>query len=128
MISFLNFHRVADYTEGIFQSIGFKEFHDYLMLDCDEKATEKGEKLLNSSIERLKLVTRRYARKQKKWIKNRFINATDRPTPDIFQLDTTDLSQWDDQVKNRAIEIINLFSHYQSYPKNLTPIRKSIFI
>lgn len=122
------FYRTADYTEGIFQSIGFKEFHSYLILTPEEKESERGQKLLESSIERLKLVTRRYARKQKKWIKNRLINATDRPTPDIFQLDTTNLDQWDSQVKDRAIDIVDLFSHYQSYPSEFRPIKQTNFV
>lgn len=62
-----------DYTKGIFQSIGFKEFHDYLMLNDAEKASEKGTVLFNKSLKELKLVTRRYARKQMRWITNRFL-------------------------------------------------------
>ncbi|GJQ70862.1 hypothetical protein Trydic_g783 [Trypoxylus dichotomus] len=30
-----------DYTRGVFQSIGFKEFHEYLVLNPNERATEK---------------------------------------------------------------------------------------
>lgn len=33
--------RSADYTRGIFQSIGFKEFHAYLVLPEDEKQEKK---------------------------------------------------------------------------------------
>jgi len=38
--------RDADYTLGIFQTIGFKEFHDYLLLSAEEKQTARGRKLL----------------------------------------------------------------------------------
>jgi tRNA dimethylallyltransferase len=34
-----------NYTRGIFQAIGFKEFHDYLLLPDTERKTELGEKL-----------------------------------------------------------------------------------
>ena len=34
-----------DYTRGIFQAIGFKEFHDYLLLSDAERKTEDGEKV-----------------------------------------------------------------------------------
>jgi tRNA A37 N6-isopentenylltransferase MiaA len=34
-----------DYTRGIFQAIGFKEFHDYLLLSDAERKTEHGEKV-----------------------------------------------------------------------------------
>lgn len=33
--------RSPDYTKGIFQSIGFKEFHAYLTLPEEERASEK---------------------------------------------------------------------------------------
>eukprot|EP00106_Octopus_bimaculoides_P004724 XP_014772166.1 PREDICTED: tRNA dimethylallyltransferase, mitochondrial-like [Octopus bimaculoides] len=36
-----------DYTLGIFQSIGFKEFHEYLILSEEERNTKKGEQLFN---------------------------------------------------------------------------------
>ncbi|KAL3229445.1 hypothetical protein MRX96_023541 [Rhipicephalus microplus] len=44
-----NKHRIdhnleADYTKGIFQSIGLKEFHRYLLMDSEEKASPKGQK------------------------------------------------------------------------------------
>ena len=34
------------YELGIFQSIGFKEFHEYLVLTDDKKETKKGQRLL----------------------------------------------------------------------------------
>ncbi|KAH6923249.1 hypothetical protein HPB50_025552 [Hyalomma asiaticum] len=44
-----NKHRIdhnleADYTKGIFQSIGFKEFHQYLLMSSEEKVSPKGQK------------------------------------------------------------------------------------
>jgi len=38
--------RHCDYTLGIFQSIGFKEFHDYVTLSEVERKSEAGQKLL----------------------------------------------------------------------------------
>lgn len=34
-----------DYTRGIFQAIGFKEFHDYLLLSETERQSEHGQKV-----------------------------------------------------------------------------------
>lgn len=34
-----------DYTRGVFQAIGFKEFHDYLLLAESERKSEHGEKI-----------------------------------------------------------------------------------
>ncbi|KAI4500677.1 hypothetical protein M0802_004269 [Mischocyttarus mexicanus] len=64
------YSRSPDYSKGIFQSIGFKEFHDYLILPEEERVSKKGEEMLNKGRDYLKLVTRRYARTQQKWIRN----------------------------------------------------------
>lgn len=39
------YYRELDYTTGIFQSIGFKEFHEYLILPEEEKHSERGKLL-----------------------------------------------------------------------------------
>ncbi|GBP19383.1 tRNA dimethylallyltransferase [Eumeta japonica] len=78
------FHRVkklpADYTKGVFQTLGFKEFHEYLMLTSERRATEEGAKLLRAAIENMKMATRRYARRQNKMILARFLNHPTRET------------------------------------------------
>jgi tRNA A37 N6-isopentenylltransferase MiaA len=67
-----------DYTKGIFQAIGFKEFHQYLLLSEEDRNSEKGSKLFHAGVDALKLVTKRYARRQLRWIKNRFLRKTTR--------------------------------------------------
>ena len=94
------------YTEGIFQSIGFKEFHSYLTFPSDGKETTK-QKLLLKSIENLKVATRQYARVQEKWIRNRFIHVGDRDVPDVFVLDTSNPERWQEQVADPAFQLIN---------------------
>ncbi|KAK0170018.1 hypothetical protein PV328_010632 [Microctonus aethiopoides] len=96
-----------DYTKGIFQSIGFKEFHNYLILPEDERNSEKGLQLLNQGIENLKLVTRRYARRQQRWVMNRFIRRIDRQVPPVYELDCTNVDEWNVKVLEQAIAIIN---------------------
>ncbi|XP_043594693.1 tRNA dimethylallyltransferase isoform X2 [Bombus pyrosoma] len=96
----------ADYTKGIFQSIGFKEFHAYLVLPEDEKQEKKGQELLQKGIDDLKLVTKRYARRQEKWIRNRLVRRSDRQVPPIYTLDCTDLDQWNSCVYEPAVAII----------------------
>ncbi|XP_075969022.1 tRNA dimethylallyltransferase isoform X3 [Anarhichas minor] len=61
-----------NYQHGIFQSIGFKEFHDYLTAPESSSQQEK-DALRDKGIEALKIATRRYARKQNKWVRNRFL-------------------------------------------------------
>lgn len=41
----IRYYRESDYTTGIFQSIGFKEFHEYLILPEEEKHSERGKLL-----------------------------------------------------------------------------------
>ncbi|XP_024058302.1 tRNA dimethylallyltransferase isoform X4 [Terrapene carolina triunguis] len=64
-----------DYQHGIFQSIGFKEFHEYLITEgkCPQETSAL---LLEKGIQALKLVTKRYARKQNKWVRNRFLRPS----------------------------------------------------
>jgi len=47
---------------------------------------DRRQQLLNEGIEALKVVTRRYARKQIKWIRNRFLKQPDRQViiPTLF--------------------------------------------
>ncbi|XP_075224672.1 tRNA dimethylallyltransferase [Lycorma delicatula] len=96
----------GDFTRGIFQSIGFKEFRDFLMLSDEEKFGEVGKKKLNEGIETLKLVTQRYVKNQNKWIRNRFLKCPDRQVPPVYNLDTTDVEHWDDLVLEPAMDVI----------------------
>ncbi|EGI58458.1 tRNA isopentenyltransferase, mitochondrial [Acromyrmex echinatior] len=100
-----------DYTKGIFQSIGFKEFHTYLILPEKERVSEKGKKLLQQGIDDLKLVTRRYAKRQDKWVMNRLIRRGDRQVPPVYSLDCTDVTKWDSRVLEPAAAIISAIMH-----------------
>ncbi|XP_013172663.1 PREDICTED: tRNA dimethylallyltransferase, mitochondrial [Papilio xuthus] len=131
----LNFHdrhnkqrikddKPPDYTKGVFQTLGLKEFHEYLMMTEDERNSEDGKKLMLQSIDNMKIATRRYARRQNKMVKGRFLEIPTREVPTIYELDTTDLSQWDKQVKNKAIEIIE--SYINKIPCPYEPLKKNI--
>ncbi|KPJ07480.1 tRNA dimethylallyltransferase, mitochondrial [Papilio machaon] len=131
----LNFHdrhnkqrikdgKPPDYTKGVFQTLGLKEFHEYLMMTEDDRNSEDGKKLMLQSIENMKIATRRYARRQNKMVKGRFLEIPRREVPTIYELDTTDLSQWDKQVKNKAIDIIE--SYINKIPCPYEPLKKNI--
>ncbi|XP_048084974.1 tRNA dimethylallyltransferase isoform X2 [Alosa alosa] len=94
-----------DYQHGIFQSIGFKEFHEYLTADR-ETSQEELNRLKMKGVEALKMVTRRYARKQNKWVRNRFLKRPGSNVPPVYGLDVTNLSQWEDTVLNPALCIL----------------------
>lgn len=114
--------KTPSYTEGIFQSIGFKEFHRYLILSDEEKKTEKGKKLLEKAIEDMKVVTRQYARKQTKWVVNRFLRQPKRQLPPVFGLDATNVSDWNENVLQPAVAILQAFFEEKSPAINSLPI------
>ncbi|XP_036888418.1 tRNA dimethylallyltransferase isoform X3 [Sturnira hondurensis] len=97
-----------DYQHGIFQSIGFKEFHEYLI--TEGKCTpETSNQLLKKGIEALKQVTKRYARKQNRWVKNRFLSRPGPSVPPVYGLDVSDVSKWEESVLEPALEIVQSF-------------------
>lgn len=99
----------ADYEKGIFQTIGFKEFHDYLTMDQETRKTDEGKKVLEKSIEEMKLSTRQYAKRQIKWIRRRFLQSEGtRDLPIVFKLGVGfNEKEWQKQVEEPAIEIVD---------------------
>ncbi|SMN20545.1 similar to Saccharomyces cerevisiae YOR274W MOD5 Delta 2-isopentenyl pyrophosphate:tRNA isopentenyl transferase [Maudiozyma saulgeensis] len=81
---------------GVWQVIGFKEFLPWLK---DEKSNDK---LWDEGVDRMKLHTRQYARRQIKWIQKMLIPDIG---GDIYVLNATDLSQWHQLVGDRASDI-----------------------
>jgi tRNA dimethylallyltransferase len=127
----------SDYTDGILQTIGFKEFipylekydesHDALINDYtksnDKTSPEpEGLKTLNECLDELKLVTKRYSKKQIKWIKNRFLGNRDRQVPPLYGLDTSDVSKWREMVYEPAERTIS--SYIEDLPIDLEPVQK----
>ncbi|XP_016369208.1 tRNA dimethylallyltransferase isoform X3 [Sinocyclocheilus rhinocerous] len=95
-----------DYQHGIFQSIGFKEFHEYLTAS-ENISQEEHDKLKIKGIESLKQATRRYARKQNKWVRNRFLKRPASNVPPVYDLDVTDVTNWETTVLTPALEILD---------------------
>lgn len=110
----------ADYEEGILQTIGFKEFipyleafdksHDILInrfVESPETTVEPDAwKPLVACLEELKLVTRRYSKKQLKWIRNRFLGSEFREVPLVYPLDSSDVNLWTKLVSKPAEETV----------------------
>ncbi|XP_013924071.1 PREDICTED: tRNA dimethylallyltransferase, mitochondrial isoform X1 [Thamnophis sirtalis] len=125
-----NFHRrynrekVAensqDYQQGIFQSIGFKEFHQFLISE-DKSPEQVRRQLLDQGLQAFKMVTKRYARKQNKWVQSRFLRRPGSNVPPVYSLDVSDLSQWDKSVLEPAIQIVGSFLKGQKPP--MEPLR-----
>eukprot|EP01064_Diplonema_japonicum_P024480 TRINITY_DN35052_c0_g1_i1.p1 TRINITY_DN35052_c0_g1~~TRINITY_DN35052_c0_g1_i1.p1 ORF type:complete len:437 (+),score=100.37 TRINITY_DN35052_c0_g1_i1:53-1363(+) len=92
-------------TKGVFSAIGFKELHPYLTGKSD----------LASGLTTLKANTRRYAKQQQQWIKNRIL-----PRDNIFvyRIDTTDSAKWREQTAKVAFTVLE---GYLSEGKNPHP-------
>ncbi|KAM9776695.1 tRNA dimethylallyltransferase isoform 3-T3 [Syngnathus typhle] len=95
-----------NYQHGIFQSIGFKEFHDYLTAPENSTQEEK-DALRKKGVEALKIATRRYARKQNKWVRNRFLKRPGDSVPAVYALDVTDVARWEETALNPALQILD---------------------
>nr|XP_011441198.2 tRNA dimethylallyltransferase isoform X1 [Crassostrea gigas] len=108
-------NRELDYTTGIFQSIGFKEFHEYLILPEEEKHSERGKLLFEKGVENMKIATRQYARRQIYWIKNRLLRNKGHNYPPVYSMDSTDVSHWTEKVHDPAVQIV------QDYMNGVVP-------
>ncbi|NXE50191.1 MOD5 dimethylallyltransferase, partial [Casuarius casuarius] len=109
-----------DYQHGIFQSIGFKEFHEYLVSEgtC---SPETSALLLQKGIQALKQVTKRYARRQNKWVRNRFLRRPGPNVPPVYGLEVSDLLRWEEDVLKPALEIVESFIQGREPPAE--PVR-----
>jgi tRNA dimethylallyltransferase len=101
-----------DKTRGIWASIGYKEVEPYLSaLGGDMKTQMELDKLKASCIEAIKAATRRYARRQERWIRTHFsVALTEAGVMDtLYPLDCTHLDEWDVNVQMPVIGITGRF-------------------
>lgn len=108
---------------GVWQVIGFKEFLPFLEKYGTNRLKEAEENpillstLLNDPefvmcCDEMKTKTRKYAKKQVKWIKNLLgpeLQQEEIKFNKLYILDATDLSIWDTNVNKRGIEIADGF-------------------
>ena len=103
---------VIDRARGIWASIGYKEMEPYLLALGDESKTRAElEAIKASCIEATKCATRRYARRQERWIRNHFSKALiESGTMDtLYPLDCTSLDGWDVNVHTPVLDITQSF-------------------
>lgn len=107
---------------GCFQVIGFKEFLPYLnshpkgYLNEHPKTEVLDDPEFIKCCDEMKLRTRRYARRQVKWIKNTLIPDLQSEEEHnwchfgkVYILNATDLSQWNELISSRALPIAKQF-------------------
>ncbi|TPX49300.1 tRNA dimethylallyltransferase [Synchytrium endobioticum] len=119
-----------DYTRGIFQTIGFKEFNDYLVSLSSEHLVN-AERLVDEGIQAMKIATRQYARRQTHWIRNRlgprvFDERKRGGRFGFYALDATDLSQWDATASQTAIGIAKQFLDWTSDLPAASPLLQQL--
>ena len=114
-----------DFTKGIFQSIGFKEFQTYLETSMSDK------ELFDAAVDTMKRSTRKYAKRQISWIRNKLLPVVNRvnstcatakealsPT---YLLDANELgSKWDTEVRGHAEAISIAFIENVDLPDPLS--------
>ncbi|KAK6344217.1 hypothetical protein TWF696_007860 [Orbilia brochopaga] len=111
-----------DPESGIWQSIGWKQFLPYLIAKDafqklpkdDPKATKGAEaelsRLRDEGIEKTNIATRQYSKSQLRWIRVKLLNRllvdkSSLPGGGMYLLDTSDLTRWNEMVRDPAIRI-----------------------
>lgn len=111
--------RPIDYTRGIFQTIGYKEFDVYLghrerhgTDDVGQQLLpspldEHGRRLFSHALDAMKIGTRQYAKRQVSWLRNKLAPAILRQTGNthLIVLDASDVERWETNVKQSACHI-----------------------
>ncbi|KAF4627466.1 hypothetical protein G7Y89_g10691 [Cudoniella acicularis] len=111
----------TDLTRGIWVSIGWKEFEQYLQaLKSRSASPEELAKLYDLSVERTKAATRQYAKRQVRWIRLKLMTALlDEDSLDkLYLLDGSDLTKWETAVSNPAIDITARFLEGSDLPSS----------
>ncbi|KAJ7074395.1 tRNA isopentenyltransferase [Mycena amicta] len=90
----------SDYTLGIYQSIGYREFHGYL------SAESQTDKLFREAVENMKISTWQYAKRQISWIRNKLLPAVHAAKVPTYLLEC---DSWVTHVRDPAILITQKF-------------------
>lgn len=101
----------VDYTKGIWQSIGFKEFQPYLKALRDGVDSAELEKVKRDCLEVMKGATRRYAKYQVKWITKKMMPLLEEQgnLDSLYVLDSTDVARYSDNVIDKAAYLAQHF-------------------
>ena len=101
----------VDQSCGIWIAIGYKELLPYITAAREGRVDPKTlESLKKESIERMKIATRQYAKRQVRWIRlklQRALHEYQTAHRTFFLLDGTDLAKWDKEVEAIAAVILS---------------------
>ncbi|KAL9056028.1 MAG: hypothetical protein Q9162_003207 [Coniocarpon cinnabarinum] len=97
-------------TKGIWVSIGYKEFLPYFNAVASRRSQEQQDSLFSACVERTKVATRQYSKRQVRWLRIKLRNAMRKvDTCSIFVLDAGELSAWASNVEQPAAELTESF-------------------
>ncbi|KAK4051800.1 tRNA dimethylallyltransferase, mitochondrial [Microbotryomycetes sp. JL201] len=100
----------TDLSKGIFQAIGYKEFQAYLEATGGGALSESAHTraLFVKALDEMKTSTRQYAKRQVKWIRTKLLPAVRAAGNNvhIVLLDASDLTKWNENVRDVAIDIM----------------------
>ncbi|KAJ2509613.1 tRNA dimethylallyltransferase, mitochondrial [Coemansia sp. RSA 2049] len=138
-----------DFSIGLKQAIGFREFQHYLrtieaiaadVQDADggsdgrTAAEEEAESLKDEGLVDMKTSTRRYAKRQISWIRNKLIpecreTANKSTNAHAYILDATDLDNWDSCVREKGTDIAERFINNRALPDaaSVSPVAQALF-
>lgn len=121
----------VDRSSGIWVSIGYKEFESYLSaLESGMTSSKNLEALLAAAVEKTKVATRQYAKRQVRWIRLKLLAALSnaRALHNIYLLDGSNLEHWSDVVSNPAINITRKFLAQEQLPApiDLSPAAREL--
>ncbi|CDW58171.1 tRNA dimethylallyltransferase [Trichuris trichiura] len=85
--------------KGAFQCIGVKEFLDFLQLPPNVRDSSEGDAVFERCLNGLHLATCQYAKKQIKWIRNRFVQRSGGDVPPIYALTPSDGTRCSSEYK-----------------------------
>lgn len=105
--------KAIDQSRGIWVAIGYKEFVPYLLAlqDSSNPTPKELTNLKLEAIEKTKIRTRQYAKRQLRWIKTKLFTALSDAgaLKRLFLLDGSDVSQWASDVEASAERITAAF-------------------
>ena len=113
----------VDRTRGIWVSIGYKEYEQYLdALATSSKSPSELSTLFAQAVEQMQAATRQYARRQTRWIRLKLMPALseENVVEKLYLLDGTNLEDWKTSVLKPALDLTELFLSGEQLPAATT--------
>jgi tRNA dimethylallyltransferase len=111
---------LVDDTRGIWVSIGHKEFKAYsTALAAGVEDQHRLSKLKMEGLERTKIATRQYSKRQVRWIRIKLLNALAeaRSSESLYLLDGTNVDGFEESVVQPAADLTETFLRGESMPE-----------